>query len=184
MEMSNDELQSRIDSYPAQFLSLNLATVDQKNNPNASYAPFIQSKTKDFYVYLSSLAKHTHNLYHTKKASIMLIQDETTAEQIFARKRLTYQCQSTLLDRQDAEWTDAADQFEIKFGEIYQFLRSLPDFRMFRLTPYEGLYVEGFGQAYPLDKRGHVLQPEIRSDAPNPHRIEHPLDDSGREDAV
>lgn len=132
------------------FQSLILATTNKDGTPNASYAPFVQDENRNFYVQVSGLAKHTPNLYHTGKASILFLQDESGAEQIFARRRLTYNCTVELLEDQDPIRETILDRFEERFGQIAAMLRKMPDFRMFRLTPRDGLLVLGFGAAYPI----------------------------------
>ena len=41
-----------------------------------------------------------------------------------------------------------ADKFAERFGDIIDALSGLPAFRIFKLTPYKGLFVIGFGAAY------------------------------------
>ena len=38
--------------------------------------------------------------------------------------------------------------FKRKFGKVFDVIRPLADFTLFRLTPDDGLYVRGFGQAF------------------------------------
>ena len=143
-----EKAQEKHENFIDNFHSLQLATVDRDGIPNASYAPFAVDSDKNFYVFVSGLSQHTPNLYHTGFASVMFIEDEKTAKQIFARERLTYHCKASLIERDALEWPAAEKVFEERFGQTFKHMKSLPDFRMFRLTPQKGLFVIGFGQAF------------------------------------
>ncbi len=126
-----------------------LATVSADGEPDASYAPFVEY-AGCFYVLVSGLSQHTVNLLATAKAGLLFAEPEHRAKQIFARRRLSYRCAAYLIERDDDEWRIRLDQLGARFGGIVNVLRDLPDFRLFRLSPREGIYVRGFGQAYPL----------------------------------
>jgi putative heme iron utilization protein len=40
--------------------------------------------------------------------------------------------------------------FKRKFGKVFDMIRPLADFGLFRLVPDGGLYVPGFGQAFEI----------------------------------
>jgi len=82
--------------------------------------------------------------------SVLFIEDEAQTKQIFARRRLTFDCTANLLERDTRPWVEIAEKFQAKFGEIIEMLRSLPDFRIFQLTPQNGRFVLGFGAAYQI----------------------------------
>ncbi|MEO1561755.1 MAG: HugZ family protein, partial [Cyanobacteria bacterium J06632_19] len=71
--------------------------------------------------------------------------------QIFARRRLNYDCTATLIERETEKWLNIVEKFEARFGEIIELLRGLADFRVFKLIPHSGRFVIGFGQAYHID---------------------------------
>lgn len=134
-----------------QSRSLILATVSPDGRPLASYAPFIVDDRRQFYILISQLAAHTANLRQTGQASIMLIEDEGVAAQIFARRRVTFQCQATLVARDSAEGEAVLTDYEARFGRMAGLLKSLPDFQLFRLAPQSGSLVLGFGQVYQIN---------------------------------
>lgn len=78
----------------------------------------------------------------------MLIEDESIAENLFARKRLTVDCDAKLLERHSLAWRDAITRMEQRHGETMSYLKDLADFDLFCLTPSEGRLVLGFGKAY------------------------------------
>ena len=131
------------------FASLQIASVDQDAKPHISYAPFV-SKQKRLYICTSGLAKHTSNLTQNRNASIMLIEDESKSENVFARKRVTFDVEVTTIPRNSIEFEGAISLFERKFGENAMIYRSLPDFVMFEMKPQSGRAVFGFGAAFDL----------------------------------
>jgi putative heme iron utilization protein len=87
-------------------------------------------------------------MMETAKASVMFIDDEARTRNFFARKRFTCQCSAEPVARETKEWRAAMSLFKRKFGRVFDMIRPLPDFVLFRLIPDGGLYVIGFGQAF------------------------------------
>lgn len=134
----------------SQVRSLVLATTNFDGSPLVSYTPFIVNEQRQFFIFTSRLAAHTRNLQQTGQASVMLIEDEAATTQIFARQRVTFQCQASLITRDSEEGEEVLGQYEARFGKMGGLLRSLSDFHLFRLQPLSGSLVLGFGQAYEL----------------------------------
>lgn len=147
-----------IAAFRAQQQTLLLATCSEQGQLLNSYAPFVETKTAQFYLLLSDMAEHSQNLHyheHTQTLfSIMLIEDEAACRNVFARKRLTYQCRVQRINREQSKWQPAIETLQQKFGKTIELLSSLADFNLYFLTPQTGNYVRGFGQAYPLDSEG------------------------------
>ena len=140
--------------FRAGFDSLNLATVSDVGVPEASAAPMVAGRDDDFYIFISALARHTANLQANARAGVLFIQPVEAARNPFARQRLSYQCRAEQVPRETKAFADVLQRFEKRFGEIMGVLRSLPDFRLFRLVPIGGIYVRGFGQAWHLSGPG------------------------------
>ena len=148
-----------------QARSLIMATVGENALPRASYAPFVLD-AGFFYIYLSRLSEHTLELIENPVVSVLLIEDETAASQIFARKRLTYLCESRTIERDDTGYDSILTLLTRRFGNVMDLLRSLPDFVLFRLTPRSGRFVSGFGRAYEL--AGERLEDIVRFGTQDP----------------
>ena len=148
------EAQAGYEALLNEFQSIQLGTADQTGVPEASYSPSIMDEGKNFYVHVSELASHTSNLRDSARASVLIIEDESTAENLFARKRVAYQCSASLIERHSDQWESVIDQFEEKFGKIVGFLKTMEDFHLFKLTPTSGRLVLGFGQAYDISGTG------------------------------
>ena len=57
-----DDLQREIRDFRAGLRSAVLATVGADGAPLASYAPYITDEAGNFYVFVSALSRHTHDL--------------------------------------------------------------------------------------------------------------------------
>nr|WP_199290865.1 MULTISPECIES: pyridoxamine 5'-phosphate oxidase family protein [unclassified Anabaena] len=140
--------QAEYEKFPTEFISIMMSTVSQEGIPDASYAPFVIDDDKNIYIYVSGLATHTQNIHNHPFVSVLFIEDEVKTKQIFARRRLNFNCTANLVERETEKWQQIVDKFQIRFGELISTLRSLPDFRIFQLTPKNGRFVIGFGAAY------------------------------------
>ncbi|WP_042342427.1 HugZ family protein [Calothrix sp. PCC 7507] len=143
-----EQAQSEYQGFLEEFKSIIISTVSEQGLPNASYAPFVKDELKNIYIYVSGLSTHTKNIYANPHVSVLLIEDESQSNQVFARRRLNFDCTATLIERETEEWNKIVEQFQERFGQIIEVLRDLNDFRIFQLTPYEGRFVIGFGAAY------------------------------------
>ena len=136
-------------AFLGRFRTLHMATASAAGKPEASYAPFVRTrKDNAFFICVSDLSRHTGHLAANGRASVLLIEDESEAAQLFARRRLVFECAAGQVERGSAHWNAVMDLFEHKFGEVIGLIRPLADFRMFALVPRRGVFVKGFGQAY------------------------------------
>lgn len=149
--LSIEKLQQLYQTFPEQFGSVVLATASADAQPQASYAPCVVDEARNIYIFVSGLSAHTQNLATTQKASALFIEDESKTTQMFARKRLSYDCAATLVERDSEQWKEITQKFEARFGNIIELMKELPDFRIFRLQPSSGRFVLGFGKAYDID---------------------------------
>ena len=133
-ERLQNRLQPEIREFRDGCRTLQLATVDGEGNPNASYAPFVLQED-GYYVLISEIARHARNLQQVPKVSLMLIEDETGARELFARKRLTFDAVAEVVARDDERWSQAIAALEGRFGDIVKGLSNLKDFVLFRLKP-------------------------------------------------
>ncbi len=171
-EMNEDqaklnEAYSRFKQLQDEVKSLMLGTVGERGIPRVSYAPYVRDESGSFFVYVSHLSEHTSELIKGKVASVLLIEDESEVEQIFARVRISYLCDVVEIDRDDALYENTLGRFKDQFGNVVSVLRSLPDFVLFQLSPTSGRFVTGFGQAYDLtgdrlDQLTHVGPDQIK----------------------
>ena len=145
-----DEAKEQFDDLMSSFQSIEIATIDEQNIPEVSYSPSLTDESNSFYVYVSELSKHTKNFLDKKIASIMIIEDESVAKTIFARKRLTFRCDSHEIPRDTSKWDEIMIKFEEKFGPTMKQLKTMTDFHLIELKPDNGRLVYGFGKAFDI----------------------------------
>jgi len=131
-----------------EFKTVLLGTTSVQGEPDASVAPAVLGTDGVFYVYVSTLSAHTRNLLGTRRASVLLIEDEAASPQLLARRRLTFPCEATLIPRDGEEFVRGLSALKEKFGGVMEHLGTMTDFQLIRLTPGRGRLVNGFGQAY------------------------------------
>lgn len=150
-QVKQERLQGRLGPEIKEFRqerrTLQLATVDDEGRPNVSYAPFVQNQ-EGYFVLISDVARHARNLKANPQVSLMMIEDEESSKQLYARKRLTFDAQASVVERETELWTQVIGQMQERFGEIIDGLSQLQDFSLFNLKAENGLFVKGFGQAY------------------------------------
>ena len=149
--LSQEALVHAYQTFTDPFKSVILGTVSAAGQPQASYAPFVKDEVGNLYVFVSGLSAHTQNLTAIGKVSALFVEDEAQTPQIFARKRLSYDCTATLVSRDSEHWRSLVQQFEDRFGNIIEVMKGLADFRIFQLQPQSGRFVLGFGAAYDVD---------------------------------
>ena len=151
--MKNKAMETRLNAEIKAFIdtrrSLQLATLGEDGMPYASYAPFAYDEDS-LYVILSDIAVHGLNLIGEPHASVLIIEDEDSAAELFARRRVGYQIVAEELPVGAPEWHCGVECLEARHGERPRQLSQLADFRVFRLSPRSGRYVKGFGKAYTL----------------------------------
>lgn len=161
--MKNTAMENRLQQEILSFIqdrkSLQLATLGSDGAPYASYAPFALGEDA-FYVILSDIAIHGLNLVREPRASVLIIEDEEKAEEMFARVRINYRVIAEELPVDSDVWHHALDRLAARHGERPRKLAEHTDFRIFQLTPQAGRYVKGFGKAYTL-AGGALAETEI-----------------------
>ncbi|MFM2600633.1 heme utilization protein HutZ [Vibrio fortis] len=150
-QVKQERLQGRLGPEIKEFRqerrTLQLATVDEEGRPNVSYAPFVQNQ-EGYFVLISDIARHARNLKANPNVSLMMIEDEESSKQLYARKRLTFDATASVVERESELWAQVIGQMKDRFGEIIDGLSQLQDFSLFNLKAENGLFVKGFGQAY------------------------------------
>lgn len=151
MLQANNEIQEIADQFSSEYKSVVLATNTIDDEPYTSYAPFVRWDGK-FYLLISKIAKHYANLQNKGYASILMIEDESSAHNIFFRKRLSYLVKVKL----DVKNQDVQDAFISKFGKFTEQLFAM-DFILVECHIQKGNIIVGPGQAYELDEKEQII---------------------------
>lgn len=139
-----------------QCKTLQLAT-QGPGGPEASYAPFLFHEDA-LYIFVSQLASHTKNLMNASSVGVMLIEDEAVSRNLFARNRVALQCDVSEIKVDTESYEPVMLLYRQRHGPTVDLLRTLPDFRLFRLGPEQGRLILGFGRAFRINLPGFQLE--------------------------
>lgn len=163
MKKNKPDLRQEVFDFHRNFKSVILATATFEGDPDASYTPYLLDDSGDIFIFVSELAQHTKNLINSPKASLLWISGEEESRNLFARRRLTLQCEAIAQQSDTAQWNAVLTRMQHLHGKTIEVLRSLPDFHLFRLKARRGNYVRGFAQAFPAS--GDELQSWLQGSA-------------------
>ena len=128
-----------------------LATCNEAGRPVPSYAPYLHVAGRGFFILVSELAGHTRNMRRQPETGLLIIADESASQQLFARERISFECEAECIPRDHVDWQRYVDALEDKFGPVIKLIRDLQDFHLIALTPLRGTYVRGFGDAWSFE---------------------------------
>ncbi|GKU77503.1 HugZ family protein [Paenibacillus sp. L3-i20] len=146
-----DAIKSQYLAFTESVKTVMLSTASVDGKPFVSYAPFVKHNGK-VYIYISRIANHFRYLEEKPDVDVMLIEDEASTANLFARQRARFV--GIAVNVGNEGYPEVFEKFEERFGKnLVGMLRGL-DFSLFELTLSEGRYVVGFGQAYDIDLPG------------------------------
>ena len=154
--MTNEEIVKEFKEFDKDKYSLVISSTSTENTPLTNYAPFVKIG-EDYFVSVSSNLPHYTNMIETKKAHILIIEDESTADHIYARKRLYFSASC----EQEEDTEKIFKLFDERYGDKLSFLRTMKDFKILKITPEEKSLVLGFGAAYKMSVDGELLNKSI-----------------------
>lgn len=150
-EQQIKKLQKEIVDFVHSRKTLQLASLMSNSEaPLSSYAPFA-IKEDCLYVLVSEIAIHGSNLMANPSASVLIIEDEDSADEIFARKRVNYQVVAQPIQPGAPYWNKGIEALAKRHGSRIDSLSQMNDFKLFRLIPVSGRYVKGFGRAFSFE---------------------------------
>jgi len=83
------------------------------------------------------------------KASAFFVEDELKSENIFARRRISLQCDVEMISRENKRYEEVLPKFQARFEDgTLGMLMGMTDFNLYALTPIYGEATFGFGEAY------------------------------------
>ena len=126
--------------------------VDEENSlvADVGHAPFIR-KDGCFYVYSSHLSAHVRALVKGAGAQFFLIEDESVAQNIWARVRVKFSAEVSELSRHDPRFSGLCDDIGALHGPVMEMIRNFTDFHLFEIKPEQGVLVTGFAQAFSVN---------------------------------
>ena len=126
--------------------------VDEENSlvADVGHAPFIR-KDGCFYIYSSHLSAHVRALIKGAGAQFFLIEDESVAQNIWARVRVKFSAEVSELSRHDPRFSGLCDDIGALHGPVMEMIRNFTDFHLFEIKPEQGVLVTGFAQAFSVN---------------------------------
>ena len=126
--------------------------VDEENCfvADVGHAPFIR-KDGCFYIYSSHLSAHVRALVKGAGAQFFLIEDESVAQNIWARVRVKFSAEVSELSRHDPRFSGLCDDIGALHGPVMEMIRNFTDFHLFEIKPEQGVLVTGFAQAFSVN---------------------------------
>ena len=115
-----------------------------------------------FYIYPSRLSAHVRSMLEVKHAQFLVIEDEATARNIWARKRIRFTANLVEIERKSDEFDRLSTLFAARHGPTMDLIRDFNDFHMLKLVPTSGIMVLGFANAYKLDGPGLDIVEHLR----------------------
>ena len=144
-----------------------IGTLDKNNHPFSSYAPYVYDNHR-FYVYISDIATHAKNIQRNPNASLFFVEDESKTTNLFARKRVSLQCDSQKIERGSERFEKVLELFAQKFdASMVNTLKKMTDFNLYEFKVTYGEATFGFGKAYFIG--GEHMDELIARGESNPH---------------
>ena len=134
----------------AQTLGISVL-VDEESRlfADVGHAPFVR-KQECFYIYSSHLSAHVRALVNGAEAQFFLIEDESVAQNIWARVRMKFSAEVSELSRDDPQFSELCDDIAEMHGPVMEMIRNFTDFHLFKIKPEQGVLVTGFAQAFSI----------------------------------
>ena len=134
----------------AQTLGISvLVDEDSRLFADVGHAPFVR-KQECFYIYSSHLSAHVRALVNGAEAQFFLIEDESVAQNIWARVRMKFSAEVSELSRDDPQFSELCDDIAEAHGPVMEIIRNFTDFHLFKIKPEQGVLVTGFAQAFSI----------------------------------
>jgi putative heme iron utilization protein len=148
-----ESIQNELHELLASLKTVHLATIDNSNQPEASYTPFVVFESA-YYLFISDLAKHTINLKQNVSISLLFIEDEANSRNYFSRRRAILQGEAVIIQRDTSRYESVMARFRERFGVFIDVIEPLQDFNLFQINVHKGRYIKGFAQAFELTGEG------------------------------
>ncbi len=155
-KLTNDEIIEQFNTFDNDILSMTISSVNENCTPLTNYSPFVKDNDS-YYICVSSNLEHYTNMMNSKKAHILIIEDEKNASHIYARKRLYFNAVCQSVENEDEIFA----LYDKRFGDSLSFLKTMDDFKIIKLIPKEKSLVLGFGAAYKMSIDGQLMQKTI-----------------------
>ena len=130
--------------------------------PEMGVTPYVRHDGAT-YIYPSRLSAHVRAILESGEGAFLIIEDEQSAQNIWARKRIKINAKITEIDRKSEVFETVCDLFADRHGPTMSLIRDFTDFHLLRLQPTDGVMVLGFAKAYRLAGPELAVSEHLRS---------------------
>lgn len=155
-------LEAERDRLIASARTLLMAAPGDSGFPEMGVTPFVRHGGAT-YIYPSRLSAHVRAILEAGRGAFMMIEDESSAQNIWARKRMKINADITEIDRKTENFNSICDLFADQHGPTMGLIRDFSDFHLLRLRPTDGVMVLGFAKAYRLSGSELAVSAHLRS---------------------
>ena len=144
----NDEIDKKIQTIIEGDYEISiLGTLGQEGYPFLSKIQPMYDNNK-IYILISDLSEHTQNIISNKKVSFYFSMKEINNTKLNnPRLTLNGEISKLELNKNDSKYIDLLKNYQ-KIEKGSKMWGMFSDFNFYLFTPYRGLFIEGFGEAY------------------------------------
>ena len=161
-ELDIKSLETERDELFSAAQTLLMAAPGETGLPEMGVTPFVRHEEK-IYIYPSRLSAHVRAVLEAGKGTFLVIEDEASAQNIWARKRIKFNADIVEIERKTDIFEMVCDLFADHHGPTMGLIRDFSDFHLLRLHPTDGVMVLGFAKAYRLTGSGLTVSEHLRS---------------------
>ncbi len=147
-----------INGFIDNFRSVTLGTVSSEGNPVVGYAPFFRYQG-DNYVFINETEEYFTSLKNNRKATLMFIEDESSAVMVSMRKRLTYKAEIEFVEKGE-KYKEILDNFQ-KVDRAIQMTRNIPVFHLLKVKFLNGRYINGPRTSFDISEDRKVTEVQL-----------------------
>lgn len=140
------------------FRSVILGTVSSERNPVVGYAPFFRYQG-DNYIFINETEEYFTSLKNNRKATLMFIEEESSAVMVSMRKRLIYKAEIEFVEKGE-KYKEILDNFQ-KVDMAIQMTRNIPVFHLLKVNFLSGRYINGPRTAFDINEDGKVTEVQL-----------------------
>ena len=142
-------LEAERDILLTQARTVLMAASGEGEMPEMGVTPLVRHDGGMF-IYPSRLSAHVRAMLKAGKAAFLVIEDQDSAQNIWARKRIKFDAKLTEIERKSDIFEIVCNDFAARHGPTMGLIRDFTDFHLLQLHPIGGVMVLGFAQAYQL----------------------------------
>ncbi|MGC6517994.1 MAG: pyridoxamine 5'-phosphate oxidase family protein [Candidatus Puniceispirillaceae bacterium] len=144
----NEKIIKARDTLLDEARALIISVSDDDAKPDIGSSPFWRASNGTIYIYTSELSSHVRSLLKGNEARFLFIEDEEKSQTIWARVRIKFEANCTVIERKTPQFEDIMSHMKPHFGATMDLISQFQDFHLIEICPTKGVLVTGFASAY------------------------------------